>query len=282
MKKRSILFLNLLATTIVLQSAYAGSIAIGQNCTINSGGQPYGTFGCSQITGPGGVGTLAPATATAPGKDAIAIGYRANATTDNSIALGAYATTGAVVPTSSTVILGKTYQFAGTAPIGTVSVGSEGQERTITNVAAGRISATSTDAINGSQLYATNQAIESLTNISNVTNQAIENLTTQTVNMQTQINQNTSDITSLKDKIHRNEHKANAGTASAIAVANLPQPTEADKNMVAVAIGTYDGETGYAIGVSRVTENNRWVVKASVTGNSRNKFGAGASAGYQW
>src|SRR5205814_10624760 len=60
------------------------------------------------------------------------------------------------------VINGKTYAFAGTTPVGTVSVGDAGAERTITNVAAGQINAGSTDAINGSQLFATNTAIEDL------------------------------------------------------------------------------------------------------------------------
>ncbi|MEX3901671.1 hypothetical protein AB4Y34_41465, partial [Paraburkholderia sp. BR10954] len=50
----------------------------------------------------------------------------------------------------------------GSNPIGTVSVGSVGNERTITNVAAGRLSGTSTDAVNGSQLYATNQQVDQL------------------------------------------------------------------------------------------------------------------------
>jgi autotransporter adhesin len=70
--------------------------------------------------------------------------------------------TQAAVGTSSTTINGRTYAFAGTAPVTTVSVGDVGAERTITNVAAGRLSAISTDAVNGSQLYATNTAIEDL------------------------------------------------------------------------------------------------------------------------
>ncbi len=55
-----------------------------------------------------------------------------------------------------------TYEFAGKVPVGTVSVGKAGEERTITNVAAGRVSDGSTDAINGSQLYGTNMALEAL------------------------------------------------------------------------------------------------------------------------
>ncbi|WP_242113383.1 hypothetical protein, partial [Luteimonas aquatica] len=64
--------------------------------------------------------------------------------------------------TSNGTIDGTTYSYAGTAPTSTVSVGAVGAERTITNVAAGRVSASSTDAVNGSQLHATNTAIENL------------------------------------------------------------------------------------------------------------------------
>ena len=63
-----------------------------------------------------------------------------------------------VVNTTGTTIGGSDYIFAST-----VSVGSAGNERTITNVAAGQVSAAPTDAINGSQLYATNQAINGST-----------------------------------------------------------------------------------------------------------------------
>lgn len=98
----------------------------------------------------------------ASGVDAIAIGKDAVAAHDGSVALGQGASTAAAVGTSGTTIAGVNYGFAGTAPTGTVSVGSAGTERTITNVAAGRIAADSTDAVNGSQLHATNQAIEAV------------------------------------------------------------------------------------------------------------------------
>ncbi|VTU37889.1 Adhesin YadA precursor [Variovorax sp. PBL-H6] len=97
------------------------------------------------------------------GTDSVAIGQDAVANNANDVALGANASTAAAVGTASTVIAGTTYNFAGTAPVGTVSVGSAGNERTITNVAAGRLSATSTDAVNGSQLFATNTAIDDIT-----------------------------------------------------------------------------------------------------------------------
>ncbi|WP_167470016.1 YadA-like family protein [Vreelandella andesensis] len=109
---------------------------------------------------------------------ALAMGYNAIASHQGSVALGENARTAAAVGTASVEIAGQTYQFAGVSPVATVSVGSAGAERTVTNVAAGRVSAESTDAINGSQLYATNQAVGALGNrvtnvegdISNITN----------------------------------------------------------------------------------------------------------------
>lgn len=92
----------------------------------------------------------------------IALGAGAMAANANDVALGAAAQTAAAVGTASAIIDGRSYGFAGTAPNSTVSIGSGGGERTLTNLAAGRISGSSTDAINGSQLYATHQAINTL------------------------------------------------------------------------------------------------------------------------
>ena len=93
-------------------------------------------------------------TANATGEYTVAIGSNATAIIDNSVALGNNAKTNDEVGTASIAINGETHIFAGGTPVGTVSVGDTGKERTITNVAAGRIDATSTDAINGSQLNA--------------------------------------------------------------------------------------------------------------------------------
>jgi autotransporter adhesin len=72
------------------------------------------------------------------------------------------------------------------------------------------------------------------------------------------------------------------GVASALAVAGLPQPTKAGASMVSAAGSTYHGATGYAIGVSTVTPDDHWIVKAAVTGNNRGDFGATIGAGYQF
>jgi len=92
----------------------------------------------------------------AEAENGIAIGYDAVVSQPNSVALGSHATTNPVVQTSSITIpnTNTTYNVNGTNPVGTVSVGSANGLRTITNVAAGRVSETSTDAVNGSELYA--------------------------------------------------------------------------------------------------------------------------------
>ena len=87
-----------------------------------------------------------------------------NVTTNipNSVALGQDTTLSAPIATPSHTIAGTQYNFAGIAPVGTVSIGAEGKERALTHLAAGRISNTSTDGINGSQLNAVIETLNSL------------------------------------------------------------------------------------------------------------------------
>ena len=99
-------------------------------------------------------GTAIGKSASVSAKDSVAIGTGAKATNENAVALGTGSETAAAVATASESVNGVVHNFAGINPGSTVSVGKTGMERTVTNVAAGRISATSTDAINGSQLYA--------------------------------------------------------------------------------------------------------------------------------
>lgn len=92
--------------------------------------------------------------ANATGQSSVALGDNANATHDNSVALGSQSVSKIEKQVTTATVGTNTYNgFAGTNPIATVSVGAEGKERQIVNVGAGEISATSTDAINGSQLY---------------------------------------------------------------------------------------------------------------------------------
>jgi len=94
--------------------------------------------------------------AIAAADDSIAIGKNASvdANQQRSIALGANSKTANVVSTPNQLVNGLWYKnYAGGSADSTLSVGSDTLKRTITNVAAGRVNAQSTDAINGSQLY---------------------------------------------------------------------------------------------------------------------------------
>ena len=101
--------------------------------------------------------------AKASASNAIAFGKKANAAHADSIALGVNSATEAAVQTTSATVGDLTFgNFAGNAPSSTLSIGTAGKERTITNVAAGRISDSSTDAVNGSQLYATQNVMNKI------------------------------------------------------------------------------------------------------------------------
>ena len=125
--------------TINADNAYA----VGSNSTVSADGAMV-------------LGNNASVTA----KNGMALGSNTKVANENAIALGAGSETAAAVATPSATINGTAHNFAGVNPASTVSVGKAGSERTITNVAAGRISAASTDAINGSQLYAVTSEID--------------------------------------------------------------------------------------------------------------------------
>ena len=119
------------------------SYAVGNNSTIS-----------------GDNGMVLGNSATVTGANGLALGNNTKVANDNAVAIGNGSETAAAVATPSATINGATHNFAGTNPASTVSVGKAGMERTVTNVAAGRISATSTDAINGSQLFAVKTEVE--------------------------------------------------------------------------------------------------------------------------
>ncbi|MCF0155209.1 MAG: hypothetical protein HUJ84_05800, partial [Veillonella sp.] len=102
--------------------------------------------------------------------NAVAIGTGTSAgAAEGDVALGANSETSAVVATKEASITSGTTtikygDFAGNAPTSAVSIGKAGAERQLQNVAAGQITDKSTDAINGSQLYATNTVVANLAN----------------------------------------------------------------------------------------------------------------------
>ena len=146
-------------------------LAIGSFNTLTSNATESGVFGQGQYgknaidaSGSYSIGNYNHIS----GNNTFVMGNNVTTSLENAVILGNDSTDGDVVGTSSyTFNNGKTVNYAGTTPISTVSVGAKDKERTITNVAAGRVSATSTDAINGSQLYGAHQMIDYVENESN-------------------------------------------------------------------------------------------------------------------
>lgn len=142
---------------------------IGYNNKTNSDQEQVVIGANSETAGQGAtvIGTHGKATAW----DAYAIGNNTVADKSNSVALGTNSVTDDAVPTQQVVLNGVTHVFAGENPQSVVSVGSKDRagfggvkyyNRQITNVAAGQVDAASTDAINGSQLYAAYDEIASM------------------------------------------------------------------------------------------------------------------------
>lgn len=159
-------------------------------------------------------------------------------------------TSGGAVGLVSTATVGdlKYGGFAGAMSKGAVSVGAAGDERRIQNVAAGEVSATSTDAINGSQLHAATHRL----------------------------------YNHFESRINRVGRRADAGTASALAASQLAQASHSGKSMVSVAAGSYQGQNALALGLSRVSDNGKITVRFAGTTNSQGKTGVAASLGYEW
>lgn len=159
---------------ITVVGANNGTIEASQSAVVGYNNKVVGTgpeqliFGSNSQTGKQGaivVGTHGKAIA----QDAVAIGNNTLADVQNSVALGTNSTTEEAVSTDHIYINGEKYDFAGGVANSTVSIGANNKagnggvqnyKRTLTNVAAGRIDGTSTDAINGSQLNAVINALK--------------------------------------------------------------------------------------------------------------------------
>ena len=216
--------------------------------------------------------------AKATGKNSVAIGGNSNAAVEDAVAIGNGA---AVKPEAAkgSVAIGAGAQ-AGKAHTGAysldpsatvagkpsdatrvVSVGSEGNEAQIQNVAAGVVSNTSTDAVNGSQLHATNQSINRLGDT---------------------VNNIGGNVTRLSDKVDNMDRDYRAGIAGSNAAASLPQVYLPGKSMVAAAAGTFKGQNALAVGYSSISDNGKLIWKAQANLNSRADVGVGVGIGYLW
>ena len=299
-------------TTLDGTKVVDGSYAFGNNNIINSAntfvlGNNVNNKGLDTSNNPTAMGSTV--------ENSIYLGNQTTATADAGYNLttsgksGSTTTGGATGTVNSATVSGVTYGgFAGATANGVVSVGASGSERRIQNVAAGEISATSTDAINGSQLYqTTSKVINSLPlQYSNVDAPVQSNggsptnhVTLVGANEQAPVTLhnvaegvaptdavNVNQLYKLNNNLHYKMQniadEADAGTASAMAAAGLPQAYLPGKSMVAVSGSTYRGKQGYAIGMSAISDGGNWVIKGVATGNSKGHFGATIGAGYQW
>jgi autotransporter adhesin len=250
--------------------------------------QVNNTQGLAQPSATGANAAAGGAGATAAGSSATALGNGASAQADNSVALGA----GSVANRANTV-----------------SVGSVGAERQIANVADG---SQATDAVNVRQLQASQQGtlrydtnVNGTTNLNSVTlgstatgpttvrNVAAGTAGTDAVNVD-QLRSGLSQtldwskaytdqrMDSFDRNLQKTDNRASAGVASAMAVAALPQPYEAGRSMASLAAGSFNGESGVAVGISGVSEGGRWIYKFSGSTNSRGDGGVAVGAGIQW
>ncbi|EJQ6865245.1 YadA-like family protein, partial [Escherichia coli] len=215
--------------------------------------------------------------AKAEGRDSIAVGQGAVSRGQNSIAMG----NGAEVTrqaAAGSVAVGSharagrantgTYALNGQAVAGrtgsdtaVVSFGQPGQERQLQSVAPGVLSANSTDAVNGSQLHATNRQVAGNT-------QAINTLGNKFSQLSYRVEELNRDIRGVG--------------ASAAAMSGIPQAYLPGKSLMGLGVGGYGGESAIAIGVSRISDNGKMIMKLNAGQNTRGNFSVGAGVGWQW
>ena len=199
--------------------------------------------------------------ASASADYSIAIGNKAAASTANSIALGANATTRSATNVTSATVAGHTFGgFAGTSPVGSVSVGKAGEERQLHNVAAGEISATSTDAVNGSQLYSVANDLQ---------DQIKKSVPSNVTNQITNINNRVGDV-------EKRVNKVGAGSAALAALHPLDFNPD-DKWTIAAGYGHYHNANSAALGAFyRPNEDTMFSVGGTV-GTGETQLNAGVS-----
>ena len=201
--------------------------------------------------------------AVASEKNTLALGDSARATHENSVAIGAGSITSPAqgfgsytLPSSSA----HTVTFAGANPTGSVSVGAAGQERQIHNVAAGRLSATSTDAVNGSQLYS----------VANELQRQIDNT------VPGQINNNITNLTNRVGDVEQRVNKVGAGSAALAALHPLDFNPD-DKWTVAAGYGHYHNANSAALGAFYRPNEDTMFSIGSTVGNGNPQLNAGVS-----
>ncbi|MFW2173901.1 YadA-like family protein [Acinetobacter guillouiae] len=178
--------------------------------------------------------------------------------------------------------------------VGKVTI--DGTTNKVSGLVNGEITSSSTDAINGSQLHQTNSSVAQHLGGGSTLNKdgsigaptynvaggtfhnvgdALGAIDTRVSNLEQAFYDTNKNMDDLRNDTY-------AGIAGAMAVGNLPQPTEAGMSMVSAGVSGYRGETAVAIGVSAITDSNKIVWKMGASADSRSNIGGAVSMGYQW
>lgn len=216
--------------------------------------------------------------AVADVNNSIAIGNGAKATEENSVAIGNDSVTNTAIGTESETINGTAYTFAGSAPLGTVSIGDVTKERTVTNVAAGRISDTSTDAVNGSQLHAVIEETNKIGTKVNIHETRINDISAKVDSNKEVLSNHEVRITDLESKIdvigpnaikeansYTDSQVAHVGAQSAALAGLHPLDfNKDDKASYAASVGHYRNANAVAVGAF-YRPNERTMISGAVS-----------------
>jgi trimeric autotransporter adhesin len=212
-----------------------GAVAVGANNTA-SGAQAF-AIGYGNVVSGSNAGASGSSNVVS-GNNSYAIGNNNNVASNNTVVLGNNVTVGA--GNNNSVVLGNNSVASGA---NTVSVGAPGAERRITNVAPGAISPTSTDAVNGSQLYAAEARM-------------------------------TGNLTALGTQIKNVQRDAYAGAAAAMAMGQPLMPSAAGKFTYAGSAAAYQGQGAFGASFAyRFDTNAPFAATAGVSIDSRNHYG---------
>ncbi|HFO4747449.1 YadA-like family protein, partial [Escherichia coli] len=125
------------------------------------------------------------------------------------------------------------------------------------------------------------EQIESLTQDSAQTHQQLTNTQKRVADNSQQINSLNNNFSSLKHEVEDNRKEANAGIASAVAIASQPQVKTGDFMMVSAGAGTFNNESAVSVGAS-FNAGIHTVIKAGVSADTQSDFGAGVGVGYSF
>ena len=150
-----------------------------------------------------------------------------------------------------------------------------GDAMNIDNVKDGELSSISKQAVNGSQLHATNVQVSK-------NSQNINRVESKVDSLSRVINNHADELNRLDRKVNKQGKEARAGIAGANAAAALPQVYTPGKSMVAASAGTFKGQNAVAVGYSRASDNGKVILKLQGNANTSGDVGAGVGVGYQW